>query len=157
MYHFTLILMGRFVEPISKKFYKKIKIREESVGLLLFRIVRTTILVFFGELFFRAEGLLAGFKMFAKIFSNFTLDSLFNGEILKIGLNWQDFVIVAIFTVIFLVISIRKEQGNKVREKIAERNIVFRWTCYFAIIFAVIVFGAYGEGYVPVDPMYAQF
>lgn len=157
MYHFAFILTGRFIEPISKNFYKKLKISEKNKGLILFKIIRTTVLVFFGELFFRAEGLKAGFNMFGKIFTNFSLNSLSNGEILKLGLNWQDFMIVGLFTVVFLIISIRKEQGNSIRENISKKNITIRWTCYFAIIFAIIIFGAYGEGYVPVDPMYAQF
>ena len=32
-----------------------------------------------------------------------------------------------------------------------------RWTVFYALILFIIVFGAYGKGYIPVDPMYANF
>ena len=50
-----------------------------------------------------------------------------------------------------------KEKGINIREKIAKRNIVLRWTIYLILIISVIVFGAYGVGYIPVDPMYANY
>ena len=55
------------------------------------------------------------------------------------------------------IISILKEKGFNMREKIANRNIVLRWTIYIALILSVIIFGAYGVGYIPVDPMYANY
>lgn len=157
MYHFLLILLGRFVEPISKKLYKKMRISDKNCLLIAFQTIRTTIVVLFGELFFRAEGLKTGIRMFELICANFTWNSVFNGTILKLGLNWQDFVIVAIYMVILGFISIKKERGNNIREIIANKNIVLRWGIYFFMIFSIIIFGAYGEGYIPVNPMYAQF
>ena len=38
-----------------------------------------------------------------------------------------------------------------------KKNIVIRWLVYYAIIMFIIIFGAYGRGYVPVDPIYANF
>ena len=32
-----------------------------------------------------------------------------------------------------------------------------RWTIYYAGIFSVVILGAYGTGYLPVDFIYAQF
>lgn len=156
IYHFVFIMIGRIAEPISKKLCEKIKIDYNNKILKAFRIIRTTILVFFGELFFRAEGLTNGFNMFKKIILNFKISSI-NTEILKLGLDKFDFRIILIFTGVFFIISILKENGINIRESIAKKNIVVRWMIYLSVIIAIITFGAYGEGYVPVDPMYAQF
>ena len=37
------------------------------------------------------------------------------------------------------------------------QNFNVRWVLGCALILAIVVFGAYGAGYVPVDPMYASF
>ena len=157
MYHFILILLGRIFEPLNKKILKKLHIDIKSIWFRLIQILRTTILVFVGELFFRANGLQAGFNMFGKMITNFSIKSFTSGELLNLGIDSYDFTIVFIFTVIIFITSILKEKGINIREKIASKNIVIRWIIYFALILSVIVFGAYGIGYIPVNPMYANF
>ena len=46
---------------------------------------------------------------------------------------------------------------QNIRESIATKNIVIRWTLYFALIIMIVIFGAYGIGYIPVNPIYAEF
>ena len=59
--------------------------------------------------------------------------------------------------IIILVTSILKEKDINIRESVAKMNICFRWTLYYALILIIIIFGAYGFGYAPVDPIYANF
>ena len=157
LYHFAFILLGRICMPLTKKINEKLKIDSKKMWYKIMQIVRTTILVFFGELFFRANGLQAGFNMFKQIFTNFSFSQFSNNALLKLGLDFKDYVIVFIVLIVVVLISILNEKGINVREKISEKNIVIRWSIYFTLIFAVIIFGAYGVGYIPVSPMYAQF
>ena len=157
MYHFTLILLGKIFEPQLNWITEKLKINRENPIFKGFQIIRTTILVFIGELFFRAHGLKAGFAMFAKMFKDFTLKSFNDGKILKLGMDIQDFIVIAVFTLIVFIVSILHEKEISVREKISKKNIVIRWIFYYAIIISILMLGAYGTGYTPVDPMYANF
>ena len=157
MYHFMLILLGKIFEPQLNWITSKLHINKEHWLFKGFQIIRTTFLVFIGELFFRAHGLKAGFAMFKKMFTEFTLKSFADGTILKLKMDVQDFIIIGIFTVIIFIISILKERNINIREEISKKNIVIRWTIYYAIIISIIIFGAYGIGYRPVDPMYANF
>ena len=157
MYHFMLILLGKIFEPINNWIGEKLHINKEHWLYKGFQIVRTTILVFIGELFFEAQSLKAGFEMLGKMFTNFTFASFANGEILNLGMDLHDFIIVAIFTLIIFVIGIFQERGVNIRDKIMDKKIVIRWIIYYAIILSLIIFGAYGENYTPVDPMYANF
>ena len=50
-----------------------------------------------------------------------------------------------------------KEKNINIRDEISKKNIVIRWIIYYAIIISILIFGAYGVGYRPVDPMYANF
>ena len=88
------------------------------------------------------------------------LSSLFkipNGELLSLGLDIQDYIIVVIAIIFLFIIGLLREKGINIREKIAEKNIFIRWIMYYALILSVITFGAYGPGYAPVDPIYADF
>ena len=59
--------------------------------------------------------------------------------------------------IIVFVISVLKEKKIDVREKIANYPIPLRWTIYYVLILIIIIFGAYGVGYAPVDPLYVNF
>ena len=39
------------------------------------------------------------------------------------------------------------KEGSGVREKLAEQNLIFRWSVYYALIFSVVILGFYGPGY----------
>lgn len=157
IYHFILILTGRLIEPLAKKINKKLHVDSENILYKLIQMIRTTILVFIGELFFRANTLRDGFQMFGMMISKFSLDLINDGTIFELGIDKQDFFIVGVMTLVILIISILKEKGINIRESISNRNIVIRWCFYYALIFSIIIFGAYGVGYIPVNPMYAQY
>ena len=66
-------------------------------------------------------------------------------------------MIVAVTLLIVFVVSVINERGKSVRALLAQRHVAVRWAVFYALILFIIVFGAYGMGYVPVEPMYAQF
>jgi len=157
MYHFFFILMGSLWAPLFVKFYELTKINRDGVFVRIIGAIRTTILVLFGELFFRAPSLKVGFIMLKRIFSDFSLESIKDKFILQLGLDGKDFLIIGIVLLIVFVISLLREKQVQIREAIAKWPIGFRWGLYYVLILGVLIFGAYGPGYVPVDPMYADF
>lgn len=157
MYHFSIILSGKIFEPLFKKITEILHINRKHFIYTGFQIVRTTCLVFIGELFFRANGLVAGFQMFSKMITNFSLNSITSGSVFYLGIGRGDFLVLAIATILLFIVGILKERGMDVNKSICNKNIVIRWIIYYIIILAIIVFGGYGVGYKPVEPMYAQF
>lgn len=157
MYHFVLILLGRIIEPQVKKINTKFNIDNKKWWYKTIQIIRTTLLVFIGELFFRANGLKAGLEMFKTMVTNFTFKSFTNGTIQQMGLDMQDFILIVIVVIALYIIGILKEKGINIRESVARKNIVVRWAIYYCLILTIIIFGSYGLGIVPLDPMYANF
>lgn len=92
-----------------------------------------------------------------KIFTDLVCNSIHNGSLFKLGCDRADFLIIGIVLLIIFVSSVLKEKGINIREKVSKENIVVRWTLYYILILIIIVFGAYGFGYAPVDPIYANF
>lgn len=152
-----LILLGRIIEPLVKKINTKLHIDNKKLWYRLIQIIRTTILVFIGELFFRANGLKAGLEMFGKMITNFSFEQIQNGTVLNLGIDLHDFIIMGVMVVVITIISLLKEKGINIRESISKKNVVLRWSLYYTLIIAIIVFGSYGLGIVPLDPMYANF
>ncbi len=157
MYHFVLILLGSMVEPLAIKVAGKLHVSRSSFAYQCFQIVRTVVLVCIGELFFRAHGLRAGLSMFRKIFTNFTLSTFYDRTIFTFGMDKYDFGIVLFAVLVIFVVGLIQERGISIRKRLSERNVFWRFILYYALILFIVIFGAYGAGYVPVDPIYAGF
>ena len=145
------------ITPASKRVLAKLHIKSESFGYRVFQMIRTTLLVIIGELFFRAQGIKAGFSLLRRIFTGFSFTGM-NEETMKVlGVDWQDLLIVGITLIMIFTVSVMNERGVCLRDTLAKKKIVLRWCVLYALAFYIIIFGAYGFGYLPVDPMYAQF
>jgi len=157
MYHFVLILGGSLAEPGAKLLREKLGISQDNKVFRIFQILRTCVLVVIGELFFRAETLTSGLRMFARMFTAPGFSSL-NAQLLKsMGIDGKDFLIVGITLVIVFTVSLLQERGIAIRQTLAKKPLALRWLVLYALIFYILIFGAYGVGYVPVNPMYANF
>lgn len=156
-YQFVLILLGNIFEPLVKNICSKLHINRSNIVYRVLQSVKMTFFVFIGELFFRANGLRAGFSMLGRIFSKFSFKAFSNGELLSLGMDLQDYIIIGVALIVVFVISLLKEKGINVRENLSKKHITLRWLIYYLLILSIIVFGAYGPGYLPVDPIYADF
>lgn len=157
MYHFVLILLGEIVTPFSAALLTKLGIRQENRLLRLFRILRTGLLVVIGELFFRANGLRAGLAMFSKMVTDFSF-TLPKGSLLsKLRVDPQDLLIVFVTLAIVFTVSLLREKKIDVNGALGRCRLPVRFGVMYALILFIVIFGAYGPGYVPVDPMYANF
>ena len=155
-YHFVLILLGNIFEPTIVKICEKLKINRKSTIYKGFQIVKTSLLVFLGEIFFRAINLTTAIQMIKRIFLHFDITSI-GSEIPNLGLDVKDFIVIVVALIVVLIVSILKEHNKNIREDVSKKHIVLRWAIYYALIFGILIFGAYGPGYEPVDPIYADF
>lgn len=157
LYHFILILLGNLITPVVRQLQARLHVRAEALPYRIMQIFRTSVLVVIGELFFRASGLSIGLKMFWKIFTDFRFSVLVDGSLFSYGIDPLDFCVVGIALCVVFGISLLNEKGICVRFWLSKQSIPVRWGLLYLLILAIIVFGAYGIGYVPVDPMYANF
>ena len=169
LYYFVIILAGGLVEPLAQSACARLGINREGLPYRTMQWLRTLLVIFVGELFFRAEGMEAGFFMFGQLVGNFTLDSFFDGTFMAIGLAFpvitteivglvpQDYAVVGVMVVAMLVVAVVEERGTCITERLAGKNLAVRWAVLYALIVAIVIFGSYGVGTAPLDPIYAQF
>lgn len=157
MYHFALILLGNIASPLTKAINEKLHLSQDNFFFRAFQMIRTSVLVVIGELFFRANGLKAGLSMFAIMFKNIKFFPLNKETLSPLGVDLQDLTIVLVVVLIVFVVGVLREKGIDVQKNVCEKSVAVRWVVLLALIMFIVIFGAYGPGYIPVDPMYAEF
>ena len=157
MYHFFWILLENLTEPLTLRWAERFHVNRECLPYRGFQIARTAVLVCIGELFFRADGLRAGLAMFQKMVTEFSLTTLRDGTIFSLGLDKKDCLVVFLTLVVVFVVEVLQERGHHIRKELSQRSVAVQWLVGYGLILGIVVFGAYGIGYVPVDPIYAQF
>lgn len=154
MYHFILIYTASLLLPLTNNILSKLKINTSSKYFKIMQVIRTFFLVVIGELFFRAPNIRVALSMLKRIFTRFYMPT---SKPFYSIMETPDIVISIISIFIVFCISLALEKGVNIRDRIFEKNIVYRWVIIYAIILFIIIFGAYGYGYTPIDPMYANY
>lgn len=157
LYYFTIILLENLIEPFAAKMAVALHLNRDRLIWRMIQAIKMAAIIVTGELFFRAVRLRAGFSMFRSIFTGFDAAVFTNGSILKLGLSGKDFFAVIAGLILVFIVGVLHEKGVSIRERVSGWNICLRWSFYYAAILAVIIFGAYGNGYIPADPLYAGF
>lgn len=157
MYYFVILLAGEAVAPVREGILKKFNLNEKALYWRVPQILKTWVIIFTGEMFFRANGLRAGLHMFESIFHGFELHRLWDGSLLRLGLSVPDLGITVVGILVVTVYDILKEREMLNWSKLQQMKVPSRWLLYYVLIFAVILFGAYGTGYQQVDLIYAGF
>ncbi len=156
MYYFVLIELENIFEEPFLGVLKKLKLTEESIPVRVFRFIKLFIIVIIGEMFFRADNIAIGVKMFMQIFTNFHLNVLAENAGF-LGLDFWDYWTVAAGMLLVIAVSVLKERGYPIRTKLMAYPIAARFAFWYVCILAVVIFGAYGNGYDAAGMIYAKF
>ena len=157
MYYFVILLFGIAVEPLRQSVLKKLHINPEAAWYKFLQMMKTWVIIFTGEMFFRADSLRIGMSMFINIFKQTDLNKLYDGTLLSVGLDSADYLVILAGCVIVAIVDIVAEKNNSNIYEVQKLKLPVRWIVCYGLIFAVIIFGAYGVGYQQVDLIYAGF
>lgn len=154
MYYFVLIFIETITELSFRKFNEKHHIDPQRLHWRLFRTAKLMIIVVIGELFFRAPTLTQGFAMFHNMLMDFHFKTLIETDY---GIDKYDILLALIGILIVLVVDILHENNICLRDKISTFGMPVRWSLWYAMIFSIIITGAYGAGYTVMDMLYAAY
>lgn len=143
--------------PVRNKLNKLLRLKRESFGHKLFKVVTTFVLIDFAWIFFRANRFTDAFGIIKSMFSVRNWWVLFDDSLFTLGLDWKNFVLLILAILILLVSDIFKYKGIKVRRVIMRQELWFRWSLYIAAIAGILVFGIWGPGYDASAFIYFQF
>lgn len=154
--HWCYIVLEELLAPGFAALLAGLHLNGEGRLVTGFRILRTFFLVCVGDLFFRAASLGTAFSMLAAAVGHFNPEILWNGALLALGLDGIE-TAIAVLSLLFLwAVSLFQRKGS-VRDAIAKRPLPLRWILWYALLFAVILFGCYGPGYSATEFIYQGF
>ena len=151
LYYFLLILAGNLIAPWAAKLLSKAGIGEQNPVLVCLRVVRTWILVLIGMAMFRAPDMGVFFHMAGSLFTAGAPFSLLQ------AIDIWDLSVLVLSAAVLAGVGIAKlchadPEGWYCRRKPYQRYLV----C-FALFCIIMIFGAYGLGYIAPDPIYGGF
>lgn len=139
------------------KMRKFFHVNEKSFSWKAFQVIRTYFLTLFGRYFSRGNSLGDAVAMLKATVSTFNPWVFFDGSLYNLGLNQKNFSLMLFLVVILAIVDILHERGISIREKLDSSDVVLRWTVYFAVIFAIVIFGTYGTELQVRDFIYQGF
>ena len=157
MYYFAVLLFTAIFDPVRDAVLNRLGIDKNAAWYRAIRIVKTWPIIFTGELFFRANGLRAGMAMFRSMFRGLSVSRPTAETWLALGLDQGDYLAITAACAVVLVVGIIKEKQLLGEDGLLKLRRPVRWCIYYGLIFSVVIFGAYGTGYQPVDLIYAGF
>jgi len=157
MYYAVLQLLAEILVPAFDTLCARLRIDRTSRYFSAWRSIRTVgLFCVGGSLTFlgSADGCVTVWR---QAFSELRPWVLFDGSLYNYGLGRQQFWMVMICVGVLLLAEACKEKGVHIREAIAAKPLALRWCAYYALIFAILIFGFYGPGYNASDFVYARF
>ncbi len=154
--HWFYIVMEELLEAPCARFMERCRIDAKGRLVSVVRMVRTFILVCIGDLFFRAASVGDAFAMLGRAVSVWNPSVLWNGSLLQLGLDGIEITIAAAALMLLWGVSLLQRRGS-VRDRIAVLPLPVRWMIWYALLFAVILFGCYGPGYSAGEFIYQGF
>ncbi len=156
--HGAYQVIGDITKPIKDKITTKFNVRTQALSYKGVKILITFALTCLAWVFFRADTIYIAADYIARIFTQINPWALTTGVIYSLGLERQEMNILLIAVAVMLIVDILKYKRNIRFENIADnQNFWVRGLIIMTLIFAVIIFGAYGYNFDAQEFIYFQF
>ena len=150
--HGVIIVMEKAFTAQRNKVAAVLGVDKKSVSRKIFYIGVTFTVVCFAWIFFRANSL-SDSMVIIKNGTYLNWSQVLN--FYKLGLNPQEFW-TAFIAIFLLVLFEWTHQKTSFTKQLSAQPLVFRWVFYLMIVFALIIFGVYGD-MAPKEFIYFQF
>lgn len=155
VYYGNLIILSMLFKPVFDFIIGKFKMNRDRFSYKLLQILKTFIIVCFGYILFRSGSMSQAFGIMKASITNFLPTTALSFP--SMGLDKPDMIVAIISLLVLFIVDICKYNSIKLREKIAEQGLWFRWTIYIGAVMSIVIFGIYGPGYNAASFIYFQF
>jgi len=148
---------GEVLKPVNNWLVRVLHIDRSSFGHKLVQTLFVFTLLTIAWVFFRANNIGDALYMLPRMFAP-TVWIFSDGTMVEQGLNFAQLVIIfAAIIIVWIFDFFKGEQGHDILTWFNKQHVVFRWSCYYFLIFSTIIFGHYGGAYNAADFIYFRF
>ncbi len=152
----VIILISEECKPLYERFHKRNPKLVKGRGYKVFQILRTFILMSCLRLFDTYASVTLAFRQFIHMFTQFRWQQISVQELLDLGINSKDYIILIAGIIIMFVVSLLERNGS-VRKKLAEKSYSMQFIVFILLLFSILLLGNYGIGYDAQQFIYNQF
>lgn len=140
-------IMDECTEKIRKKIKKILMIEKESFSEKLYRTLITFHLTMLSWIVFRSSNIRTALIYIRNMFSSVNMGLLFGEDLSSLGINTAFFMVLAIHICILIYIDFQHKNSRNIIISIRNSHILIRFCIYMLIIYDILLFGVYGQGY----------
>lgn len=146
--HATYQIVGDCSKGVRSKMKGYLKIAPNSLSERCYQTIITFNLTLFAWIFFRAGRFMSAIDYIDNMFSAVNIWTLFDGSLFSMGIDFTQFIVL-LFNICFIILVdwLKVKQKKNIEHVIIESHTIIRWCCYFVLIFNIVFFGVYGDGY----------
>lgn len=152
----VIILISQELSPLYKAFHSRFPSLKRTVSYKSFEILRTIFVLSSLRMLDCYRDVPLTFKMFGSIFTGGKYAELIKGGFLNLGLSVADYVVVALGVLLIFAVSM-KQRKAPIRETLYKKPVFVQCAVIAFLILAILILGAYGEGYDASQFIYNQF
>jgi hypothetical protein len=152
----VVLVISQELQPLYNRFHRNCA-WADSKAYTAFQIVRTFLLMSMIRSIDRYDGIDTAFRSIVSVFTEFNLPVFLQEGLSGLGLPAAGYIGAGIGLAVTFWVSFLQRKGTDVREILARKNFTVRCAAVFAIIFLIVILGAYGPGYDARQFMYNQF
>lgn len=149
-------VISMIIKPLVDKIKKITNWEDRTPGRIL-RNVITFLLVSFAWLFFRAGDTGTAKVVLENMFREANWYVFFDDNLYKAGIDRQYFLILLISIIVMFLVDYKKYKDNDVAEIFINQYMWVRVFMEIFLVFAILLFGCYGELYDAANFIYFQF
>lgn len=153
--HGVILILEKSIYKTKMGLFQKTGLIKRHLSNHIFFAGITFIIVCFSWIFFRSNSLSNAFSMINGIFNDFDFARIFLKETYLIGFKKNEFLIIFL-SIFFLTSAEILHKRKSLISRLNTKGVFFRWGFYMTAIFAIIIFGVYGEGQIK-EFIYFQF
>ena len=151
-----LVLYDIF-KNMGKNIIYKLRIDTSACGWKILSRLITFLLADYAWIYFRAGGLKQAFHIQQAIWKDFHPAYIFSEPCWSIFGSYTNLLTILISLILVLIIDYFQYKGIDWKKTVLRQQIVYRWFIYMALVFTILIFGAFGTGNEQTQFIYFQF
>lgn len=150
-------IVGYLFKPTKDRIIKSLNVNIDSFLYKAFSIITTYILVCVSWVFFRADRFLSALSIIKSILTSSNIIIIFDGSLLKCGLDIKNMLLLIICIVFLILIDILEYKNINLCKKINNWHWAFKCIFTVFIVCFLMTFGKYGPALDKASFIYSNF